>query len=149
MKLAFRVGLIVSLLVACPRPGLAAEDGVRVVDQAWAAAAKAGNVEAIVALYAPDATFYPVGGMDEVKGAAAIRKYYDQWLSQITITDAAIAATYDTVGDLSLGHGTATLSYSPKGGGSPLVVTVRVTAVARRINGKWLYTVDHASVPQK
>jgi hypothetical protein len=26
-------------------------------------------------------------------------------------------------------------------------MTVRVTAVTKKINGKWLYVVDHASVP--
>jgi len=126
----------------------AAPEGVRIVDDAWIAAVKAGNVDALAALYAADATLYPAG-TDEVKGAAAIRRFYEQWLSDITVTEASIVATYDTVGDLSVGHGTATLTYSPKGGGSPLVTSVRVTAAARRINGKWLYIVDHVSVPTK
>jgi uncharacterized protein (TIGR02246 family) len=129
-------------------PLRADQDGARVVDDAWIAAVKAGNVDAVAALYTPDATLYPAG-TDEVKGAAAIHTFYEQWLSTVTVTEASIVATYDTVGDLSVGHGTATLTYSPKGGGSPLVTSVRVTAAARRINGKWLYIVDHVSVPAK
>ena len=136
---------VLGLLQAPLRAG---QDGARVVDEAWISAVKAGNVDALAALYAPDATLYPAG-VDEVKGAAAIRKFYEQWLSTITVTEASIVAAYDTVGDLSVGHGTATLTYSPKGGGSPLVASVRVTAAARRINGKWLYIVDHVSVPAK
>jgi uncharacterized protein (TIGR02246 family) len=147
MRILMVVAFAVFGLVQAPLRG--AEDGARVVDQAWIAAVKSGNVDALAALYAPDATLYPVGGTEEVKGRDAIRKYYEGWLADITITDADIVATYDTAGDLSIGHGTATLTYSPKGGGSPLVTSVRVTAAARRIGGKWLYTVDHASIPAK
>jgi len=51
------------------------------------------------------------------------------------------------VRDLSVGYGTATLTMVPKTGGSPTQMTVRVTDVARKIGGKWLYLADHASVP--
>jgi uncharacterized protein (TIGR02246 family) len=147
MRILVMVAVAVFGLVQAPVRG--AEDGARMVDQAWMAAVKSGNVDTLAALYAPDATLYPVGGTEEVKGRAAIRKYYAEWLADITVTDATIVATYDTAGDLSIGHGMATLTYSPKGGGRPLITSVRVTAAARRINGTWLYTVDHASIPAK
>ena len=123
--------------------------GAKIVDDGWVAAAKAGNVEAMVALYARDATFYPPNVTDEIKGTEAIRKYYADWFAAVTITDATIVSTYDSVGDLSVGYGMATVTYAPKAGGSPLVMSVRVTAAARRINGRWVYVVDHASVPAK
>src|SRR5215218_9776264 len=53
-------------------------DGIKGVDDAWVAAAKRGDVEAIVALYAPDAVYYPPDAF-EVRGAAAIRKAYTDW----------------------------------------------------------------------
>jgi hypothetical protein len=36
---------------------------------------------------------------------------------------------------------------TPKAGGAPQTMTVRVTTGVKKINGKWLYVVDHASVP--
>ena len=62
-------------------------------------------------------------------------------------SNASINCTYQTVGDLSVGWGTATLTMTPKGGGAPQTMTVRVTAGVKKINGKWLYVADHASVP--
>jgi uncharacterized protein (TIGR02246 family) len=109
-------------------------------------AATAGDVEGVVALYAPDAVLFAPDSM-EARGTAAIRAAYQQMFKENTVANASINATYDTSGDLSSGWGTATLTMTPKAGGSPQTMTVRVTAVARKINGKWLYVVDHASVP--
>jgi len=68
-------------------------------------------------------------------------------LSAVVINDASIDAQYQTSGDMSVGFGKATLTMTPKAGGSPQIMSVRVTAVARKIGGKWLYVVDHASAP--
>jgi len=65
----------------------------------------------------------------------------------MTINEATIDSQYQTSGDFSVGFVTSTLKMTPKGGGSPQIVSVRVTAVARKIGGKWLYVVDHASAP--
>lgn len=124
----------------------AQEDGAKIVDDAWVKAVKAGDVEAMVALYAPDAVMYPPDAK-EARGAVAIRQAYTNMLSSMTVTDAALATRYYTAGDISYGYGTATLNMTPKAGGSPQLVEVRVTSIARRIDGKWLYVVDHASMP--
>jgi uncharacterized protein (TIGR02246 family) len=121
-------------------------DGVKGLDEAWVAAAKKGDVEAIVALYAPDAVYYPPDAF-ELRGTAAIRKSYTDWFAAMTIPEAKIESAYTTSGDLSLGYGTATVTMQPKAGGAPQTVTVRVTAVAKKVGGKWKYLVDHASAP--
>jgi ketosteroid isomerase-like protein len=36
---------------------------------------------------------------------------------------------------------------TPKASGAPQTMTVRVTTGVKKINGKWLYVADHASVP--
>ena len=133
----------VGLLTAVPA---SAQDGLKGVDEAWVRAVKAGNVDAVVALYAPDAVLYPPDAF-EARGTAAIRSSYADMLGAMVINDATIDSQYQTSGDVSIGFGKATLTMTPKGGGSPTVVSVRVTAVARKIGGKWLYVVDHASVP--
>jgi len=121
-------------------------DGIKGVDEAWVAAAKKGDVEAIVALYAADAVYYPPDSF-EARGTAGIRKAYTEWFAAVTIAEARIESTYTTSGDLSLGYGTATLTMQPKTGGAPQTVTVRVTAVAKKVGGKWKYLADHASAP--
>jgi uncharacterized protein (TIGR02246 family) len=135
------------VLLGCfAAPASAQVQGAKVVDDAWVAAVKAGNVDAVVALYAPDAVLYTPDEM-ESRGTAAIRASYTNMLSGMTITDAEVNAQYQTSGDLSVGYGTATLTMVPKGGGSPTRMTVRITAAAKKIGGKWLYVADHASVP--
>ena len=140
---AIGVLLCVGLLAAVPA---SAQDGLKGVDEAWIRAMKAGNVDGVVALYSPDAVLYPPDA-PEARGTAAIRSSYSEMLGAMVINDATIDAQYQTSGDVSIGFGKATLTMTPKGGGSPQIVSVRVTAVARKIGGKWLYVVDHASVP--
>jgi uncharacterized protein (TIGR02246 family) len=117
------------------------------VDEAWIQAVKAGNVDAVVALYAPDAVLYPPDAM-EARGTAAIRASYADMLGAMTINEATIGlASTRRRATCPVGFGKATLTMTPKGGGSPQTMSVRVTAVARKIGGKWLYVVDHASAP--
>jgi uncharacterized protein (TIGR02246 family) len=127
-------------------PAQAQTPGAKTVDDAWVVAAKAGDVNALVALYAPDAVLYMPDAM-EARGTAAIRKAYEDMLGGMKVTDARIDSQYQSAGDLSVGYGTATLTMVPKAGGAPQTMTVRVTAACRKIDGKWLYVADHASVP--
>ena len=85
-------------------------------------AANAGDVEALVALYAPDAVLYTPNAI-EARGTAAIRSQYQAMFSANTVSNASINCTYQTVGDLSVGWGTATLTMTPKGGGAPQTMT--------------------------
>lgn len=137
--------LAVLAIVAIAAP-VQAQDGAKIVDDAWVKAANAGDVDALVALYAPDAVLYTPDSM-EARGTAAIRAAYEGLVGANKITNASITSTYQTSGDLSSGWGTATLTLTPKAGGAPQTMTVRVTAVAKKMNGKWLYVADHASVP--
>jgi uncharacterized protein (TIGR02246 family) len=134
------------LVLLMAAPAYAQADGVKGVDEAWIRAVKAGDVEGLVALYAPDAVLYAPDAT-EARGTAAIRSYYTGMIGAVTVTQAVIDSQYQTTGDLSVGFGTATLTVTPKAGGSPEMMTVRVTAAARKIGGKWLYVADHASVP--
>lgn len=134
------------LILAISIPAHAQTHGAKTVDDAWVAAAKAGDVNALVALYAPDAVLYMPDAM-EARGTAAIRKAYEDMFGAMKVTEATISSEYQSAGDLSVGYGTATLTMVPKAGGAPQTMTVRVTAAARQINGKWLYVADHASVP--
>jgi uncharacterized protein (TIGR02246 family) len=145
----FRALSVLAALVifgACASPARAQEQGGKIVDDAWVKAVTAGDVEAVVALYAPDAVLYAPDSM-EARGTAAIRALYTEMLAANTVSNPSFNTTYQTSGDLSTGWGTVTLTFTPKAGGAPQTMTVRVTAVTRKINAKWLYVADHASVP--
>jgi uncharacterized protein (TIGR02246 family) len=137
--------LAAAFLLAAPL--IAADQGLKTVDQAWIKAAKANDLDAIMALYAPDAVMYPPDTM-EAKGSDAIRENYKNFLAAMTIRDAALTDThYETHGDTSIGRGRYALSLVPKAGGDPVQMEGRFTAVGKKIGGKWLYVVDHASSP--
>jgi ketosteroid isomerase-like protein len=143
MKL-LRMAMSVALLAAAV-PVVAAEHGAQLTDQAWTRAMKANDVEAIMALYAPDAVAYFPDG--DFKGKPAIRKSWTDFLGMFTVKDATSEGTYDTTGDTSLGWGYWSMTVIPKAGGEPMVMKGRATVIVKKIGGKWLYTVDHASVP--
>jgi uncharacterized protein (TIGR02246 family) len=125
----------------------ASDQGIAAVDQAWVKAMLAGDAAAVAALYAPDAVMYPPDAM-EVKGRDAIRKTYEDLFAGMKIHDVKVVpARYETRGDTSMGWGRFALTMVPKGGGDPVSVEGRFTAVAKKIFGKWSYVVDHASAP--
>jgi uncharacterized protein (TIGR02246 family) len=132
-------------LVALAAPVGAAEHGAQIVDQAWVKAMKANDLEATMALYAPEAVAYFPDG--DFKGKPAIRKSFTDFLATFAVKDAAVEGTYETTGDTSLGWGYWSLTVVPKSGGDPIAMKGRATIVVKKVGGKWLYLVDHASVP--
>ncbi|MCI0415602.1 nuclear transport factor 2 family protein [bacterium] len=50
------------------------------------------------------------------------------------------------VGDLSFAWGRYSVTLVPKAGGEPIQMEGRFSDTSRKINGKWLYIVDHASM---
>jgi uncharacterized protein (TIGR02246 family) len=128
-------------------PLFAAESGSQALDNAFVKAVKAGDIEAVVGLYASDATLYPPGEM-AAKGREAIRAVWGGFLSANTVTEARLYETaYRTSGDLSTGWGRFSMTVQPKAGGAPFTLEGRFTDVAVRKDGKWLYVADHASAP--
>jgi ketosteroid isomerase-like protein len=140
------LGTAMSLaLLAVAFPVMAAEHPAQLVDHGWVKAMKANDLEAIMALYAPDAVAYFPDG--DFKGKPAIRKSWTDFLAMFTVKDATSEGTYETTGNTSLGWGYWSMTVVPKAGGEPMVLKGRATVVVKKIGGKWLYTVDHASVP--
>ena len=143
MKLLVTAMSLALLVVAVPV--MAADHAAQLTDQAWVKAMKANDLEAIMALYAPDAVAYFPDG--DYKGKPAIRKSWTDFLAAFTVKDATSEGTYETTGDTSLGWGYWSMTVVPKAGGEPIAMKGRATVVVRKIGGKWLYVVDHASVP--
>ena len=137
--------LALTLLVASA-PLRADEHPAKMVDNAWKAAVLAGDLEAVVALYAPDAVVYPPDAF-KIQGTEEIRAYWTGFLEAMTIQDVEFEGTFETHGDVSVGWGTWKLTAMPKAGGEPIMMAGRASTVVQKIDGRWLYVLDHASVP--
>ncbi len=146
MKRPLLAGLCI-LTALLSAPLFAADSGAQALDNAWVKGVKAGDIEAVVALYAPDAMLYPPGEM-AAKGRDAIRAVWGGFLSANTVTECKLYETgYRTSGDTSMGWGRFSLTFQPKAGGAPATLEGRYSDVAVKKDGKWLYILDHASAP--
>ncbi len=148
MKTSWKV-FVMSVLFAstCAAASAVLAEGLEDVDAAWVRAVKAGSLEHVVDLYAPDATLYAPDLM-EAKGTEAIRKLYAEMLGSMTIKDFVfLEQNYTTKGNLSVGWGRFLLTGEPRAEGAPVKVEGRFTSVAERKGGKWRYIVVHASLP--
>src|SRR5262245_38644493 len=75
---------LVPALGAAARAAASKEDGAKILDDAFSKAFLAGDVEALVALYAADAVLYPPGGLVRI-GRAEIRKGYEEMFAAMSV----------------------------------------------------------------
>ena len=73
---AFLAAIPMTALLSCSAVAGPKEDALAVLDK-WTKAFAASDVDAIVALYAPDALFMGTGSKTVVTDTAAIRKYFE------------------------------------------------------------------------
>lgn len=122
-------------------------DGAQLLDEQLAAAFVADDIDAAVALYAPDAVLFDIGGAPAV-GPDQIRAALTGFVTTFDILEFHYdGAHYETTGNLSTGFAEFTAIVTPRGGGPTFPITGRSTTVARRIDGHWRYVHDHASLP--
>jgi len=114
----------------------------------WAAAFRDHDLDAIMAMYAPDVVSYDIVPPLQLVGKAAYRASYEHFLAQyqgaieVEFRDLRIIAGEDIAFATMLQH----ISGTQKGGQRSTIWT-RVTAGYRKINGAWLDVHDHVSVP--
>ena len=126
------------------------EQEIRALEDQFAAAFRAKDLDAIMKLYAPgnELFVFDVGVPRQHVGWDDYKKDWQSFLATFSgpikfdISDLSIASD----GKIAYGHsiqhvvGTGT-------DGSPIEFTVRVTDVYRKIDGKWLIVQEHVSVP--
>ena len=140
-------GALCILTALLSTPLFAADSGAQALDNAFVKAVKAGDIEAVLALYAPDAMLYPPGEM-AAKGRDAIRAVWGGFLSANTVAECRLYETgYKTSGDTSIGWGRFSMTLQAKAGGAAATLEGRFTDVAVKKGGKWHYILDHASAP--
>jgi uncharacterized protein (TIGR02246 family) len=121
--------------------------GIKDLDSAWVKAAKAGDIEALVKLYAPTAVTYMPDEM-RAKGTAEIRASFQKFLGASTVKEMTLTQDFEsTSGNLAASSGTFSMTVEPKAGGAAQTMEGRYSSIAVRKNGKWMYVSDHASMP--
>jgi uncharacterized protein (TIGR02246 family) len=124
----------------------AAQNGLNAAGTAFQKAVNAGDVDGIVALYRDDAVSYPPDSM-VAKGKNAIRKTWTDLFAQYTAKLELINGSYEDHGDVSTAWGQFSMTLTPKAGGEPMKIEGRYSDTSIKEKGKWVYIVDHASVP--
>jgi uncharacterized protein (TIGR02246 family) len=111
-------------------------------------AVRAKDIDGAMSSYAPDVLSFDVVNALQYFGSDAIRKRLEEWFSSFQgsigfeIRDLSITSGDAVAFSHSLNHVSATTT-----GGGKLDMWWRETACYRKIDGKWLITHQHSSVP--
>jgi len=126
-------------------PDVSAKDFPDSVGAAWVKAVKAGDLDAVVALYADDAiAWFPDEA--EHRGGAAIRASYKTMLDTYSVVDATLSDSHHFGDDRHRTNwGNFSLSLKQKSDGKVTTIKGRYTDVQEKRHGRWVYINDHAS----
>lgn len=124
---------------------LSAHPAAKTAGDCWLPAFKADDADAVTACYAADAVLW-IPGAPMAKGAQAIHDGYAGFFAASTIKDAVLTEMGSSeMGDTRTAWGTFRIVAVAKSDGSESVETGRYTDVQKKIGGRWVYIVDHAS----
>jgi uncharacterized protein (TIGR02246 family) len=113
----------------------------RQVDEQFAKSFNAGDMNAVLALYEPEATFIPQPG-SPVTGHDAIREALSQFIGLHGQIDLRTASVIESAG-LALVMSDWTLTGGTDPDGNPVELSGRTTEVHRRQDdGSWLLAID-------
>lgn len=127
--------LFAILFGICAVPAMA-DDGMNEIGKAFLAAFKAGDLDAVTALYAQDSVSFPPDAMIAT-GQQEIRESWGGLLNNFDVEDVIITnAHHLTSGDLSSAWGNFKMVLIPKQGGETVVLEGRFTDVAERVDGQ-------------
>lgn len=110
-------------------------------------ALRAKDIDRLVASYAPDVMLFDVVNPLRSRGAEAVRKRLEDWLTfrdpiEYEVRDLSIS----TAGDVAFSHSLNHVSATTKDG-KKLDMWWRASVGYRKLDGKWLITLEHVSVP--
>ena len=144
------VVLTLLALVFCPPAKADAREDIKALEARFIAAVKAKDLDAIMKVYVPDQTLFvfDVEPPRQYVGAAAYRKDWQAFLDSFNgaITFELTDLDITTDDNLAYSHSIQRVAGTDKQG-KKLDLTVRVTDVCKKINGNWLVTHEHVSVP--
>jgi uncharacterized protein (TIGR02246 family) len=115
---------------------------------AWIQALRAKDLDALMALYAPNVVAFDLMPPHQVRGAIRYRENFEKWFEAMPgqidyeIYDLRIVQGHDVALCYSLGHVKAT-----RVNGETADYWVRVSAGLQKRDGEWLMVHDHVSMP--
>jgi len=145
--------VVTSLFVAAVRTDGASkeEQEIRALEERFAAAVRARKLDSVMKIYAPGAELF-VFDFTIPRQHVGFDAYKKDWqdffaafpgpIDKFEVEDLSIVADGKLAYSHSIQTGTATAK-----DGSKFSVTLRVSDCYRKINGKWLITQEHVSVP--
>ena len=111
----------------------------------WQPAFEAMDSDAVVNCYTPDAVLW-LPGAPMMQGRDAIRAGYVGYFSDFTVKSMTLVEMgKSSRGDEASSWGSFTLVTVAKADGKETTEHGRYTDVSRRVAGKWMFLVDHAS----
>lgn len=127
-----------------------ATDPFRQALDAYAAAARAKDVDAFVALYADDVRLFDLWGAWSLRGIEVWRNAVTEWFSslgdeQLVVTADQVESTFD--GDLAVGHAILTYAAFAADGQALRSLDNRITMALHRSGGAWKIVHEHTSAP--
>ena len=145
--------LAMALVAAVAASSCSSSNGEAVIDassQRLVAAVNAKDINGIMAYYTPDETLLVFDAVTprQYLGARAYRKDWEDFLSFYPSAVHADLTDWkaETDGNLAYGHGIFH-TIGPDKDGKTLDMTLRVTDVFKKIDGKWLVVHEHVSWP--
>jgi uncharacterized protein (TIGR02246 family) len=117
--------------------------GIRAADSSFLAAANAGDVDAVVAVYASDAVLLPPN-LPPQRGRTAIRSFWGGWLKAYTLKFEVGSDTVEGRGDLAYNVGHYRYTAVPKDKANPGMADEGkfVEILKKQQDGSWKYAVD-------
>jgi len=117
--------------------------------ECFSTAFKAGDAEAVAACYAEEGIIWFPGG-PMAQGRPAIRDGFAHFFSEVsgmTIKDVVLTDIGHVMGegDTRTAWGNYEIRMVDKASGAEVVQRGRYTDVSKKIDGRWLYVVDHPS----
>ncbi|MEO8089489.1 MAG: SgcJ/EcaC family oxidoreductase [Gemmatimonadales bacterium] len=116
---------------------------IRTVDSAFAAAANAGDAEAVAAVYAPDgAVLAP--NLPPQQGPAAIKAFWGGFFDAYTVRFEVASDTIEGRGDLAYNRGHYRFTAVPKAKSGPGVADEGkfIEILRKQPDGSWKYLLD-------
>ena len=140
-----RIASVLCGLVVWAGAAMAADEGPS-AGECFAKGFEASDADAVAACYAEDAIiWFPGGSM--AQGRQAIRDGFAHFFTEMTIKDVAMRDIGHVMGegDTRTAWGTYEIRAVVKASGAEVVQSGRFTDVTKKIDGRWLYLVDHPS----
>lgn len=119
------------------------EAAIRSLDSAFAAAANAGDPEAVAAVYADDAALL-APNLPPQRGHAAVKSFWAGFLDVYTVRFEVVSDTIEGRSDLAYNRGHYRFTAVPKAKGAPGVADEGkfIEILRKQSDGGWKYVVD-------